>query len=1037
MHGSIFFHPHGNQFHVPRREDAADSTSAQASDDPAKRAKEAVTQLKALVADKIASRVDDLAEELLSRGLVAQDENGHYLPTAPPSCAPRYARARNVPAQARRRAEFAVRRGLNRPRTEGRKAFRRGGDAGTLVSTVTGSSAWLWTDCALFRTGLNAATSSTGPGFAPPAGGLQALGVAGGVAAGCSLIDGLDMFNAFLDAVDEQDRRKVEVVVFYRHFQEYLANRASGQPSSPGVVHGFRCCQAALSRCKLFDKAARQAWRRCCAAALRDTGLSTVTALLGVAGMGMKIASGANLASLGLGTAGLALGAVALPLSLACAGIDGVVGRQEISFRKKEYRRCKAHCGHLQQQIDSLAGTDAALRSADHDLLIQVLKGAQKRQRRLMKQARYEMRCGRTRLAKAVVNAAVCTPLATGAIVTGAVATAAVAWPVGVAATVVGGAVGAAYLGSYVGKAASREETRARLRREQYDATLLAATTSAADRARLREEMKKDGKERPLSVAATQGYWIGGRDGFAGRSIHTVSPDTQVVAALDEFAGLLARRPAAGYPELLESHIQAVVALADIDGRLFNDIEMMIRAGSDKLRREGAHPRDIEWQELMARRREYAAVFGLPAEPPKLAPGALLPSFHAACWIVRLGKSRNPEAGKFVKLLEGHLKGEQIDLHAMNEWLDRNGHLARSSALTTDEMWAAAARLFRSVPPALFIDQTQSLLKAVAKETGDRKGFAWQKDSAVHRDLKAFCRFVQTQWEPGARTIRCICSDLDGAAAAARLRTPHELSAALKMLAPRHPLSESVASEAEQAALHTAVREEWTRRFAVETRDAPGLAPDALAAHPSICHEFPGGVWWRNAAGDCYCDLGRQRVAIIRAGALARWIARGDWDRPLPVRVESDAPATAVRWLLRKDPSGVDTRFIEDSRGARTLLEIERAFERSRRPGDSVLRSRLIVPDKGATRDLASPSIHRVVVAGPSMRSSCPLDLLEKLDGSEAEPWRFRPRGGRTNKVGPQDYLDKRYESVEAALQAYGAAHLQEDVRAVFLVNPP
>jgi hypothetical protein len=97
----------------------------------------------------------------------------------------------------------------------------------------------------------------------------------------------------------------------------------------------------------------------------------------------------------------------------------------------------------------------------------------------------------------------------------------------------------------------------------------------------------------------------------------------------------------------------------------------------------------------------------------------------------------------------------------------------------------------------------------------------------------------------------------------------------------------------------------------------------------------------------------------------------------------------------------------------------------------------LIVPDKGATRDLASPSIHRVVVAGPSMRSSCPLDLLEKLDGSEAEPWRFRPRGGRTNKVGPQDYLDKRYESVEAALQAYGAAHLQEDVRAVFLVNPP
>lgn len=1043
MSGAAVIHSH----HVPPRQNGADLPIDHASEDPAERAKEAVAQLKALVEDKIQSKVDKLAKELLRKGLVTLDKHGDYQPGARPSCAPRYARVRKLPAKARRRAEFAIRRGLDRPRTEGSKAFRSGGDAGTLVPTVTGSSAFLWADCALFRTGLNAATASTGPGFEPPAGGLQALGIAGGVAAGCSLLDGLDMFNMFLDTVDEQDRWKVEVVVFYRHFKAYLANRAAKEHSSSEEVHnpaeeklsspeevcGFLRCRTALSRCKLFDKAARQAWRRCCAATLRDTGLTTVSTSLGVAGMGMKIASGANLASLGLSGAGMGLGAAAPPLSLASAGIDVVVGRQEISFRKKEYRRCKAHCGHLQQQIDSLKDTSAAQRSADRDLLIQVLNGALKRQRRLMKQARYEMRCGRARLAKGVANAAAAAPLATGALVTAFVATTAVVWPVGVAATVVGGAVSAAYLESYVGKAATREAMRARLRREQYDATLLAATTSAADRAGLRAEMKEEGKERPLlSVARTSGYWTGGRDGFAGRTIHTVNPDTQAVAALDEFAGLLARRPAGGHPDVLEPHIKAVVAVANIDEALFDDIERMIRACSDKLRKRGVHPRDIEWQELMDRRREYGAVFGLPEALPKLAPGALLPSFHAACWIARLGKSSNPDAGKFVRLLERHLKGEQIDLHAMNEWLDHNGHLAASSALTNDEMWAAAARLFRSVPPALFIDQTKSLLKAVAKETGDRKGFAWQQGSAVHRDLKAFCQFAQTQWEPGARAIRHICSHPDDAAAATRLRTPRELSAALKMLAPGHPLPESVATDAQRATLHTALREEWARRFAVGACDESGRAPDALAAHPSIRNEFPGGVWWRNAAGDCYCDLGRQRVAIIRAGALARWIARGDWDRPLPVRVESDAPAAAVRWLLRKDPAGADTRFIEDVRGARTLLEIEQAFERSRRPGDSVLRSRLIVPDEGVTGDLASPSIHRVVVAGPSMRSSCPLDLLEKLEGSKAKPWRFRPSGGRTNKA----YLDKRYKSVEAALQAYGAAHLQEDVRVVYLENP-
>jgi hypothetical protein len=256
----------------------------------------------------------------------------------------------------------------------------------------------VWSENILFRTGFNAATSGA-PGAELPAGGLEGLGLAGGVAAGCTLLDGLDMFNTFLDTVDEQERWQVEVVVFHRHFKEYLANRKSGVQSSPEVVHGFRRCQAALTRCVLFDKSARQAWKRVCVSAFRDTGVSSLSALLSTASTGMKIHSGADLASLGLGVAGLGMGGVLLPLLLVCAGIDAWVGLGEFRFRKKEYRRCKAQCRQLQFQITELSKTDANARSADHEGLILMLKGALKRQRRLRKQARYEMVFGIARFA--------------------------------------------------------------------------------------------------------------------------------------------------------------------------------------------------------------------------------------------------------------------------------------------------------------------------------------------------------------------------------------------------------------------------------------------------------------------------------------------------------------------------------------------------------------------------------------------------------------------------------------------------------------
>jgi hypothetical protein len=1010
---------------------AAKSAVALKPDELEKRAHEFLGRLDAQFTQALSAKVDRLAAKLLARGLVTQATDGTYLPGLPAQVSPRYARARNMPAKAWRRAEFGIRRGLNRPRTTGSKAFKSGGDARTLVSTVTGSSATVWAGSSLFRTAFNGATASSGSGFEPPAGGLEVLGIAGGVAAGCSLLDGLDMFNTFLDTVDEQDRWKVEVVVFHRHFNAYFANRRTGTPSSPEVIHGFLRCKAALSRCALFDKPTRQALRRCCAAAVRDAGASSLTALLSTAGMGMKIQSGADLVSLGLGTAGMALAAAGVPFSLACAGIDIAVGLGEISFRKKEYRSCKARCLQLQRQIDELKETVPGFDGADRKALLDMLTGALKRQRRLRKQARYEMRFGAARVTKGVTNAAVSAPLATAAIVTGAVATAAVAWPIGVAATAVSGVVLTGYLGTYSVKAATREELRSRSRSELYDATLLAATTSAADRMRLVAAQRK------CSVAGTRGYWTGGRDGFAGSYTHDVTSEAQVVAALDEFAALVARRPARGpHPDAeVETHIKALLATDDIDEDLFNDIERMIRAGSDDLRAQGAHPRDIEWQELMTRRERYAGAFGLPPAAPRLPMGALLPSFHAACWIARLSGSDDLDAKKFVGRLNRHLRGEQVDLHAMNEWLDRHGHLATSSPLTTAQMQAAAGHLFRSVPPALFMDQTKALLKAIGKEAGRRKAFGWQDDSPVLRDLTAFSEFAQTQWIPGDRVLRACTHPVRGAAAGARWCTVDELWTAGRHLASGGSTLPPWNSQEERRALKAILRKEWARRFGAEGRGARRRTAAALAEYCARRTKFAGRTWSSDSKGGFYCDLGGREVAVVPAATLAQWVTQGDWDRPLSIEIRSLAPASAMRWLSREPGADVDERFIGEAGVAATLENLKTAFVAGPRNSGKRVHECLISQDGIALplqfaqlKDMMGAT-RRVALAEPfAPASTRRWGLVENTTPQDgAEQWQFTVVAGSEPVIHP---------SLDAAVRDYCRMSGLDAVRAVFIADP-
>jgi hypothetical protein len=1009
------------------------------SDQLEARAREAVGQLDALLTDAISNKVDRLAGRLLAKGLVTQDAAGNYVPKPRPMPRPLtgYARARNAPGKAWRKAEFGIRRRLNLPRADGSKAFRSGGDARTLQGSVLGPAAFVWSENILFRTGFNAATSGA-PGAELPAGGLEGLGLAGGVAAGCTLLDGLDMFNTFLDTVDEQERWQVEVVVFHRHFKEYLANRKSGVQSSPEVVHGFRRCQAALTRCVLFDKSARQAWKRVCVSAFRDTGVSSLSALLSTASTGMKIHSGADLASLGLGVAGLGMGGVLLPLLLVCAGIDAWVGLGEFRFRKKEYRRCKAQCRQLQFQITELSKTDANARSADHEGLILMLKGALKRQRRLRKQARYEMVFGIARFAKGVGNGVVAAPLAAAALSTGALATAPVSWPLIVAAGTVGGFISAAYLGSYVVKAGTREEMRARSRPEQYDATILATTLSAADRAVLRAQKQNGGA---LSVAGTQGYWTGGRDGFAGRYIRVVKPDTQVAVALDEFAGLLARRPAGGYADdpTVEAHIKAVLATVNIDEVLFNDIERMIRARSDGLRQQGTHPRDIEWHELMARREQYAAAWGLPSAPPKLPIGALLPSFHAACWIARLSDSNDCKAQQFVGLLDQHLRGEQVDLHAMNEWLHDNHHLAPSSPLTRAQMQAAAGRLFRSVPPTLFMEQMKALLKAIDEEAGHREAFGWQDDSPVHRELAAFCAFAEKRWIPGHQALSRACADsVGGVAKGARTCTAEELSTARRHLASGGSMPPS---QEDRRALEAVLRNEWTRRFTT-TRGARRRISAMLAEHCAIHGKLAGRTWSSDSKGGFRCDLGGRKVAVIRAAELATWVTRGDWNRPLPIEIRSLAPASAMRWLSNEPGADVDERFIGEAGVAATLENLKTAFMAGPHNSGKRLHERLISDDGIPPHLDGNPepsqfeqlkkrmgTTRRVALAAPfESASTRPWGLLENTTAQDgAEQWQLKVVPGGEPVIHP---------SLDKAVQAYCRMSGLDAVRAVFIADP-
>ena len=1013
-------------------------------DEQEARALEFMGTLETLFTDAITKKVAKLAKELLAKGLVseAKDKNGEvvYLPGRPAQRPPGYyARARNAPSGAWRGAEFEIRRGLNRPRPDGAKAFKSGGDARTLVTSVMGPCALVWATSGLFRCVLNAETASTGPDFEAPAGGLEALGIVGGIAAGCSLLDGLDMFNAFLDAVDEQDRWKVEVLCFHRHFTEYFDNRKAGLPSSPEVIQGFLHCKEALSRCALFDKSARQALRRCYAAMMRDSVLSSAGTLTSVASLAMKIQSGANLASMGFGVAGLVLGVVGLPLLATCAGIDIWVGRSEISFRKKEYRRCKAKCIQIQQQIDKLAATSHTDGDGDGDdrkALLDTLRGALKRQRRLEKQARHEMHFGVARVTKGVANAAVCVPLGTAAAVTGVVATAAVAWPVGVAATAAIGVVGTGYLLSYYVKAGLREILRARSRSELYDATILAATTSAQDRTRLLAKMGK------LSVAGTQGYWVGGRDGFAGGYVHHLSPETQAVAALDEFSGLVARRSATGHPDaVVEASIKELLATNGIDEALFNDIERMIRKGANELRAQGAHPRDIEWQELMARREQYAVAFGLPPSPAKLQIGALLPSFHAACWIARLSDSDDTEAKKFAKLLDLHLKGDQVDLHAMNEWLDRNGHLAESFPLTSKQMQAAANRLFQSVPPALFMDHTKALLKAIAAETGDRQAFEWQDDSPVLRDLTAFSRFARTRWVPAHQVLSRICAHpIGGVARGVRMCTGGELSAARRHLASGGSAPPPWDSQDDRRALEAVLHKEWARRFAADTPGTRRRTAAVLAEHCAARGKLAGSTWSNDAKGDFYCDRGGCKVAVIRADALAKWVARGDWTRPLPIEMRSRALASAVRWLIAEPGTGVDVdeRFLREAGRAPSLLDIHASFDLSEHNRGMHLHSHQISRDGIPFRHGDDAKSTQFTWLNKKIGGTCRVALGE-ASAPSTRPWALLERtvlDGATRWELQSGDKKLAYPTLDAAVQACCDARRVDAVHAVFLTNP-
>ena len=996
-----------------------------------------LVELERIVTTAVDGKVDRLTAKLLKKGVlvVAYDAIGRRIYGLRDARASAYQRLRDWEGKLCRSAEFDLRSRLKRPRMTGAKPFRSGCDKVTLTTNVNSTWPVGWATAGAIRGGINLGTSS-----GSSAAGLAASGVAGSVVGICCLLDGVDMLNACLDQLAEQDRMSAEIVLFHQDYLAYMSNRKAGRESPPDVTRGFRRFEAAMGRSAVFDKSARGALRRCLAGALRDTGLGSAGALAGAANMALKIHSATHVVSTAFDACGMGLNLLGTLLSWPCIAIDGWVASGEYKSRKQEYRNCKAKCQQIQDLIDRLA--PGAAGSTDRDIFLDILKAAQKRHRRLMKQARYEMKFATVRGVKAAANGLLSAPLSTAATVTAIVAA-----TVGTAAAVsaapvlagfagfVGVSVSTGYLASYVVKARTREEMRRTARVKQYDASILVATTPATGRT---DSLIA---RREVNVAGTQGYWTGGRDGFAAGYVHEIKIATHPQAALVAFSDLLARRPPGGHSDVdLEAGIQEFLAISNIDKALFRDIELMVGAQSKQTRAQGMHSRDVEWGELLDRQVQYAPVFGLKPEAPRLPPGALLPSFQAACWSARLSGHANAKARKFGMLLEQHLNdGDQIDLRGVNDWLQQKDHYGISSALKTEEMWSTAERLFHSVPPTLFINQTKALLSQIDVDVGDRKAFGWQDDSPMLRDLRAFCEFTQAQWIPAYQVLSRVCGDSDvGAAKVVRTCTAEELSAARRHLASGGSMPPPRTSMEDRRALKALLYEEWTRRFAADSPGARRRTAAVLAEHCAMHGKFAGRAWSSDSMGGFHCDLGGRKVAVIRAAEWAKWVTRGDWTHPLPIEMRSRTPASAVRWLINEPGAGVDERFLKEAGHAPSLLDIHASFDLSEHNRGKSLRSRLISRDGIASRhgDDAEPSQFtwlektigeacRVALGEASERSTRPWALLEKtvLDGAP----RWELKSGDKKQV---------YPTLEAAVQACCDARGVDAVRAVFLTNP-
>ncbi|WP_457329226.1 hypothetical protein [Rhizobacter sp. P5_C2] len=969
--------------------------------------------LNALIDAKIQRQVERLAGKLVAKGLVREigldPSSGRTIhepvfATAKPSL---YQRARELPGAVTNKVGNRGRRALGQPRETGSKAFGEPDKISLTGPAVAGSTGG-WAAGSFGRGVCQGLTTRNAPDCQLPAGSLEGLATVSGVVAGCTLLDSLDSFNTYLDTLSRQDRWKVEVVVFYRHYLTYIENHKQGKPSPPHVTYGFRRCQQGLSNCALFDKEARQALRRCRDAALRDSAATPVNALLSLANMGMKVHAGANLAAVGLSGAGMALGVAGLPLTAVCAGLDIKVGLSELRTRKKEYAahssKCELLCA-LIAAVEEKTGEDGKIFS-------DILKGSHGRFVKLKHQARREKFFARMRIAKGIGNAALTTPLTAVAVLLASL----VVWYVSVIAAAFGAFISAAYLISYLAKAWTRERLRSGLRSDAVVANGAAARCNRRDRATTLAQGKgKGNEEKGLWSVVPQGQYTGGLRVFAGMCSRKVDPARNACAALDEFCELLARRsltpPAARDPEM-ESAIKLHLAItAGIDERLFDDIERMITSDEAERHRAGCSERDNEWLTLLARRGEYHAAFALSAPPPaKLAPGALLSSYEAACWITRLSGSSDTRTCQFVELLKRNLKGEQVPLESINRYLHTEKHLEHVEPLTTEQMWAAADLLFKSVPPQLFLQQMEGLQKGVAHA---RKidAFEARRGSPALLDLEPFCKFVSTRWSEASIGIGEVVADKT----AVKQFSDSKLSAVLRHLESGQLLPDELTRRsAAWNEVRATLRNEWRLRFR-------GAMPPGLSRHRSIPAGFDG-AWQRTAAGD-YHHPGRQgddRVAVIPREKYRKWVETGDWTQPLPVELRHrDHAINQLSWL-----------------------DMERAQRMSDLP---VLPSLAEISERDdASRDLlvegdarpASPYVHG------QLRSTKRVLLTDLQKSLPESAWGRLERVGSGRWVLSQMVLENgttiaEYDSVEAAVQAYCHQHRLDRARLVFFVDPP